>query len=221
MNETELREIVETQEELEGSLYKTAKYFCGFNDITWNTHGKMIEALEDTTTRKMIVTPRGGFKTSICAVAYPVWRILRNPNIRILIDSELFTNSKNHLRQMKDILSQEIAIELYGKFESRQDWAQSHFTINQRTESLRESTVTAGGLGTRKIGQHYDAWILDDMNSPQNVVSKELAQKVIDHYKYGLSILEPDGTIVLIGTRYGEADLIQHILDNEIEIIEE
>lgn len=202
------------------SLYNTAKYLCGYKDIDWDTHGQIIRALEESSDRKMIVCPRGGFKTSLCVIANCVWKIINNPNIRILIDSELFTNSKNHIREIQSHLESERFRSIFGAYKTRDDWSSSRMTIAGRTKILKEPTICAGGLGTRKIGQHFDLWILDDMNSPQNSDTKEKAQKVTDHYKYGLSILEPDGIINLIGTRYSELDLIQHVLDTEINPME-
>jgi hypothetical protein len=59
---------------------------------------------------------------------------------------------------------------------------------------------------------HYNRIIADDYNSPANTRTKELAQGVIDHFKYNLNILEPDGEYVIIGTRYSEDDLIGFVL---------
>ena len=83
------------------SLYKTAKDLLGYADLNRNTHGKMIDAIEENTDRKLIVMPRGTFKSSICSVAAPIWWLMRNPNERILLDSEVYTNSKNFLREIK------------------------------------------------------------------------------------------------------------------------
>ena len=54
------------------------------------------------------------------------------------------------------------------------------------------------------------------MNSPQNSNTPENREKVIDHYKYYQSILDPGGEVVIVGTRYHEQDLIGHVLQNEI-----
>ncbi len=82
---------------------------------------------------------------------------------------------------------------------------------------FKEASITAAGIGTTKVGQHYDVIIGDDYNSQNNTNSPDNAKKVIDHYRYNISILEPEGLYVIIGTRYSELDLIGHIIANEIE----
>ncbi len=106
---------------------------------------------------------------------------------------------------------------MFGKFKS-EPWAESEITIRQRTKNFKEASITVGGVGTTKIGQHYSVIIADDMNSPNNSSTPENAKKIVDHYRYNLSLLEPDGIYVIIGTRYSEADLIGHILANELNI---
>ena len=207
---------------MQGELYKqslflTAKKLLNYQDLVWHAHGDVIEALESDTKRKMIVMPRGSLKTSLCSVAYPIWSLIKNPNERILLDSELYTNSKNILREIKSHLEGERLRALFGKFEM-EPWNEGEITIAQRTKVYKEASITAGGVGTTKVGQHYSMIIMDDMNSPANSGTKEGREKVIDHYKYSFSLLEPHGVMVLVGTRYSSGDLIGSILESEIGI---
>lgn len=199
------------------SLFELSTRLLKFTDINEDTHGDIISCLESDVTRKLICVPRGCLKSSIACVAYPIWRLIRNPNLRILIDSELYTNSCTFLRQIKLNLESPIFEILFGRFKSRV-WNESEILINQRTSKHKEASITVGGIGTTKVGQHYDIIIADDMNSPKNSNTPENAEKVVDHYKYNLSILEPDGEYVIIGTRYSDSDLIGYILANEIGI---
>lgn len=199
------------------SLYRLCKGLLDYKDISLNTHGGILSTLENREiTRKLICVPRGCLKSSIACVAYPVWLLIRNPNLRILIDSELYTNSCTFLRQIKLNLESRRFETIFGKFKSRV-WNESEIIISQRnTIGIKEASITVGGIGTTKVGQHYDVIIGDDYNSPKNSNTPENAAKVVDHYKYNLSILEPGGEYVVIGTRYSEADLIGHLLSNEL-----
>lgn len=188
-----------------------------FNDVNERTHGDIITSLEDSTRRKLICVPRGCLKSSICCVAYPIWLLIRNPDLRILIDSELFTNSSNFLREIRQHLESPLFKMLFGEWIGSV-WNQSEIIIKQRKLFKKEASVTVGGIGTTKVGQHYDVIIGDDYNSPNNTNTPENAQKVIAHYKYNVSILENDGTMAIIGTRYAASDLIGHILSNELQI---
>lgn len=197
------------------SLYLTAKILLGYKDINWRTHGAVISALEADTIRKLIVMPRGTFKSSLVSVAYPIWLLLKEPNLRILIDSELYTNSKNFLREIKGHLENEKLIRLFGKFRST-TWNEGEVIIAQRNRNKKEASITCTGIGAEKTGQHYDVIIMDDMNSPSNSNTPEGCQKVIDHYKYNNALLDPGGTLCLVGTRYAMGDNIQFCLDNEV-----
>lgn len=198
------------------SLYRTARYLCGYSDINERTHGKMIQVLESESKRKLVTMPRGTFKTSLAVVAFIIQQVIRDPNIRILLDSELWTLSRNSLREIKAHLKGETFQCVFPNWRLVLE-NQDEITINQRTVIRKEPTVTASGIGAGKTGQHYDLIIADDLNSPQNSLKPELAEKVINHYRYYTSILEPGGTIVVIGTRYSEMDLIGHILRTEVE----
>lgn len=197
------------------SLYRTAKDLLGYRDMTWHTHGDMVRALEAPTLRKLLVMPRGTFKSSIGVVAFSIWSLLNNPNERILIDSEVYSNSKNFLREIKAHLTNPAITELFGEFKT-DCWNEGEIVINQRTQVYKEASITCGGIGTVKVGQHYSLIIGDDLNSNNNSATPEGCEKVITHYKMNQAILEPDGKYVIIGTRYSTADIIGFILDNEV-----
>lgn len=198
------------------STYLLGKKVLGY-EFSEHTHKPICDILDSITTRKLIVCPRGTFKSTMVCVAYPIRTMLRNPNIRILIDSELFTNSKNFLREMKAQLASAPLIDLFGDVRDQSNWAEDSFTVRRTRAHLKESTVTAGGIGTEKTGQHYDLIIMDDLNSPKNSGTPENREKVIAHYKMMTAILEPGGTLVVVGTRYAANDVIGYILENEVK----
>lgn len=196
------------------SLMALGKVGLKYKDLNEKTHGDIVRLLMDSNHRKLICVPRGCLKSSLACVAYPIWLLINDPNKRILIDSELFTNSSTFIREIKLHMENPDLTDLFGQFKGS-TWNSDEIIIKQRTKKLKEGSVIAGGVGTTKVGQHYDVIIHDDMNSPENTSSPENAQKVINHFKYNISILEPDGIMVVIGTRYAENDIIGWILENE------
>jgi len=197
-------------------LFVTAQVLLGYREITAYTHDEMIRCLEEPGTRKLICVPRGCFKSSIGVVSYSIWRLINDPNLRILIDSEIYENSKNFVREIRQKLEQSHMTELFGSFRSKQ-WSEGSITIAQRTKVLKEASVTASGVGANKVGQHYDLIIMDDLNTDRNSATPEGRQKVLRHYQMNVSILEPTGTMVVIGTRYAADDVIGWILENEVK----
>lgn len=206
-------------ERYKASLYATCKILLGMKDVNPETHGDMLKALESETKRKLMVMPRGTLKSSIGVVGYSIWLLLRNPNLRILIDSEVYTNSKNFLREIRSHLESAKLTDIFGTFKSDTNWSEGEITIKQRTQPYKESSITCGGIGTIKVGQHFDVIIGDDLNSNNNSQTAEGCKKVIDHYRLNISILEPNGIYLVIGTRYSQGDLIQYIIDQEIEYL--
>ena len=201
------------------SIFYLAVFGLGYKDVNLRTHGGIIKALENNSRRKLLCVPRGCLKSSLACVAYVIWLLINNPNVRILIDSELYTNSATFLREIKAHLVSPQFVKLFGDFKSS-CWNESEIIIKQRNKNLKEASVTVGGVGTTKVGQHFDYIIGDDMNSPANTANPEQAMKVINHYRMNTSILENLGTYVVIGTRYSELDLIGHIIRNEIDSID-
>ena len=97
-------------------------------------------------------------------------------------------------------------------------WGESELTIKQRTHPYKEASITAGGVNTVKVGQHYSCIVSDDLNSGNNSGTSEARAKVLQHYRLNNAILDPGGTYVVIGTRYAADDVIGSILQNEIGI---
>jgi hypothetical protein len=192
------------------------KHVLGYKDMEWDVHGPSIKALESDAKRKLIVMPRGTFKSSEGSVAYPMWRLERDPNLTILIDSEVYTNSKNFLREIKGHYTSARYMAVFGERVGPK-WDEGEIILSTRTKIRKEASITVGGIETVKVGQHYDVIIGDDYNSAQNSDTPEKCQKVIDHFKYNLNILNPGGEYVVIGTRYAELDVIGFLLSTVLE----
>ena len=210
-----LRELIRDQ--FKYSLFSFARRICGYDQVNAQTHGLIIKALEHPHRKKLIVCPRGSFKSSVCIVAFSMWLLVRNPNLRILISSELYTNSKNFIREIKGHIEGDAFRKHFGDWRGN-TWHESEIIVSARTKNLKEASITAGGVGTVKVGQHYDVILMDDVNSHKNSDTVDKANKVLNYYKYLISILEPNGLLAVIGTRYAQNDLIGHIIENECEI---
>ena len=73
-----------------------------------------------------------------------------------------------------------------------------------------------------KTGMHYDLIIVDDPHSQNNVTNYDQIEKVRSWYRLLLSMLEPKGHIMVIGTRWDYQDLyatIETELSTEYDIL--
>ena len=83
----------------------------------------------------------------------------------------------------------------------------------QKPFTKKEATVTAYGIGGNLVSQHYDLIIMDDVVNRDFINTTEQIEKTILFYKDALDLLEPTGMIIIIGTRWSDADLYGWILD--------
>lgn len=197
------------------SLYLMANDLLGFKDMTEQTHLEVCRALQAPTNRKLVCLPRGTLKSSIGCVAWPINLLANNPNLRILIDSEVYSNSSNFLREIKGHMKSPRFIKYFGDWEGPV-WTEGELIISGRTIPKKEASITCSGIGAEKTGQHYDIIICDDLSSTKNTSSPDQQKKVIDHYRLYTSLLDPGGTMLVIGTRYAERDIIGFILQDEL-----
>ena len=202
----------------EERLMAFAGDICGYKDVNEETHWDVVNVLRSPLRKRLIIMPRGTLKSSIACVAYVIWRLTKDPNLRILIDSQLFTNSATFLYEIK----QHVATDEYKNLWPEHKWhvTEGEATLTNRTKRLKEASITCGGVGTVKVGQHYDIEICDDYNSDKNSSTTEGQQKVIRHFQMNSSILEPEGEINIIATRYAELDIPGFIQKNELELRE-
>lgn len=207
--------VLALREKFKRSLLLVARDLCQYKDLTINTHGGAIRLLESNSTRKLLCIPRGCLKTSLL-IAYVIWLIIRNPNTTILIESQTYSLAVNILREIKSILVSKRFVNVFGSYEGPV-WKEDEIVISARTKPSKDSTAACGSLSTNRIGAHFDYTLLDDMNGPENSNTPENALKVVDHYRLNTSILNPGGTLLVVGTRYSNNDLIGHIIRNEIE----
>lgn len=174
------------------SLFWVANKLLGFKDVNLRTHGEIIEALEDQTgKRKLIVQPRGSLKSSLSCVAYPIWLLINNPNLRILIESEVYTNSSKFLREIKLHLERPLFTHIFGEFKSN-IWNESEIVINQRTIPKKEGSITVGSQGMVKVGAHFDCL------HPQTEVLTSNGYIKAKDLRIGMRVLTSSGKFMLI-----------------------
>jgi predicted phage terminase large subunit-like protein len=193
------------------------RYMCrdvlGMKD--WDIlHDGMAEWWNDNTNhkRKLLLIPRGHLKSSIITIGGTIQRIVRNPNIRVLIAHAIWDHSRGFVRKISSYLTDFSRLpEYFGDFRGKKDtgsvWTKESIRVAQITEPNVEATVTATGVERVQAGQHYDYIIFDDVVERENVSTKEQRAKIKQFYKDCLSLLEPGGEFVVIGTTWHEDDL--------------
>lgn len=223
----ELEALLQAEEADRGlrDLYYFDKYILGYKDMEPKTHRPVCEFLSDGKLRKHLELSRGCFKSSVGTIGYTIQSVAKNPNIRILIDNEVYANSKAFLREIKSHMERDDVLALYPQLRPNKrindGWTEATVIVEARTRETKEPNISCAGLDQIKVGMHYDLIIMDDLVSPRNVTTREQIDKVIQHYKLALSLLEPGGQLIIIGTRYNYADLYGYIMKNESETFDQ
>jgi predicted phage terminase large subunit-like protein len=201
-------------------LTRNLKILCTqvFSTPHWSRVHDELEAFLKTTGKRIhIELPRGHLKSHIVTQAWTIQEILRNPDIRVLIVNAVEGNSAKMMRWIRANLSEGTPLsKLYGRFET-ETWSQDELLIRQRRKQLVAPTVMAAGIQKTLTSQHFDLIIADDIVVPDNVQTKEQREKIYDFYLSLFDLLEPDGRIVVIGTRYHQDDLYARILEENNE----
>lgn len=189
-------------------------------------HREVCDILNDETIlNAMFLMPRYSIKSHLITVGYALWRIARNPNIRILIYSETATKAEGFLYGIKTHIEGNAPNSRFRKMYPNLAtqpheggcWTNSKIIVSTRTQGQKEPTVDTGGIETGKVGNHYDEIIFDDIVSDLNVTTKAQMDKVADCYKKSLALLKPGGRILMVGTRWHYGDVYGRIIEKNKE----
>lgn len=206
-----------------------AKEILGYPDLG-ELHKWFCGVLAESHKRLLILMPRGHLKSTIATIAYPLWLLVNNPNLRILIVNATLPNAKSFLREISAHMEQNARFrEVYGDWVNKEDkWTETQLIIKPRTAVYKEPTLQAASVGANIVSQHFDIVILDDLVNRDNTNTMEQIEKVRKSYVDVLDILEPPkpnspiGSVIVVGTRWHFADLYSTIMDKytEYKIIE-
>lgn len=162
------------------------------------------------------LAPRGHGKSTVGDVDFCITRILRNPNIRIMIGSKTQTQAQAFLKEIRTHFEQnENMLRVFGDWKTSKDnvWNDREFTVNKRNMIKKEATVTALGASGAVISKHFDIIIGDDLVGLENArTEKQRANLSEWFYSSLIPTLEPDGEIHILGTRYNPLDLYEDLI---------
>jgi len=179
-------------------------------------HRMLIGITEDAALDRIsILAPRGHAKSTWLSIIYPIWKIVNDRDIKIIIVSDTGDQAEMFLRAIKDELeANECLIEDFGEFYNKPKsgspnvWKACDITVVRHTRS-KEPTIVCGGSGKRIVGRRADLIIVDDPLNDENTDSERQRRKTLRWFRKTLTpILNPEtGRIIVIGTRKHPDDL--------------
>lgn len=180
-------------------------------------HWDIIQHISDNP-NTIDLAPRGHGKSTVGDVDFCITKILRDPNIRILIGSKTDTQAKAFLKEVRSHFeSNDTLKRVFGvwkpKAGSEFPWNDGEFTVNRRTIIKKEATLTALGASGAVVSKHFDIIIGDDLVGLENARTEGQRKKLNEWFYSALKpTLEPHGEIHILGTRYNPLDLYEDLI---------
>ena len=165
-------------------------------------------------------TPPFHSKSMTITINYATWRIVQNPNVRIIIVSKTATMAQKFLKAISERLSAQNRqfAELKADFApidgfdgNGAEWRQDRIYLNPdlRDRGEKDPTVQALGIGQQIYGARADLIIMDDCIVLSN--AHEFEKQIEWIQTEVMSRLERTGLCLLVGTRLAAVDLYSEI----------
>lgn len=177
----------------------------------------------DADKRRLLLAPRGWYKTSLNVVAHTVQLILNFPDATCLwlhASQEVLEPVLLLVKQAfwKNNVMRYYFPEFCRPATSKEFGTQTAFNIPCRQIWTASPTLGIGGIESTRTGMHYH-WIkFTDIVDEKNTATKEQCEKII--YNFGMCrnlLVSPLYWMDVEGTRYHFSDLYGRIIDTWLE----
>ena len=177
--------------------------------------------------RLAILLPRTWYKTTVVSIAYPLWRGVRDVNVRVLLAQNTSTNAVSKgmaLAQQVDnnglfrVLFSEVLPLPHDK------WGAESRCLH-RDAAYAEGTFEFVGTQSQTTSRHFNVVIEDDTVAPKKdklgvesiLPSQEDVAQAIGWHKLVLPLLNDikEDQSLVVGTRWFDLDLLRWVMDNE------
>lgn len=227
------KELQELREVAEKDLFVFSKGVLGFDWLNERIHIPLCELLENykINRRLKLTMPRGWLKTTLASQSYPLWRAVKDPNLRFLLTQNTVTNAVAKNTVIKaHIDGNKILRQLWPEVLPTKSctWRGDSLCLN-RSKNWPESTFEAAGARTQVTSRHFDAIIEDDTVAPalsdlgENCLfpSPEDIDKAIGWHQLVPPLLVDlkESQNLVVGTRWFMRDLLSWIGDNEASFV--
>lgn len=182
-------------------------------------HRLICEAVQRTMTtpygRLMILAPPGSAKSSYTSVVSPSWALSRTPGYRIILASYAQEIANKQSRKARSLCRQDKHISIW---QDRPILTNDQKAVHQWALS-NGSEFMAAGIQAGITGNRANGIIIDDpFKGREDADSETIRQKVMDEYQDSVTTrLLPGGWIILINTRWHQADLSGSILPEDYD----
>lgn len=181
----------------------------------------------------LALLPRAHLKSTLVYL-YVCWRIVLNPAIIVIYASASSKLAELQLGSIKRILTGDIVSHYWPGLISgeetkgkREVWRLTEINVDhpfREDMGIRDFTVMSVSIGKTITGGHNDLFIMDDIVAPESTThspwTADGRSKLDTWYSFAASVLNPDGDVLAIGTRYHAKDLYNKLINLEQELFD-
>lgn len=160
-----------------------------------------------------ILMPRECGKTTMITEAGQLWLHLRDPELSSYIGTERMELSQKILGSMKAVFDgsdpNALFSKLFGNWSSQaRTWAGKEITHSARRNTARtDPSLGTFAVETSIVGAHPDVWFEDDPNSYERITTDSNWLATVNSQVVSMvPVVQSDGLIVWVGTRYDDND---------------
>jgi len=161
-----------------------------------------------------IFAPRESGKSTILTIDYCEWRLLRDPQTRILVLSNTDPLAVALVSEIKGTYEDNRTFfKYFGNWRGRRKWAEQNMDVRWAIRRKENSIICVGAFGKKATGLHVDIIIFDDLVDYINSLTEGQRRKMHEWVfrtvwptKKHITRSRPTEMRV-VGTRYNPADL--------------
>lgn len=164
--------------------------------------------IEKRNGRLMVFMPPGSAKSTYGSIVVPSWAMGSRKNFRMIGVSYASDLARKMGRRTRSIVKQDAYRRLFRSHISAESSAADEWALDNGSEYM------GGGILSGITGNRADLVVIDDpIKGRQDADSETIRKRTVDEYQESiLTRLKPGGSLILIQTRWHEADLAGSIL---------
>ena len=171
----------------------------------------------------VFIYPRDHGKSSHLSIAYPLWKIAKDHNIRILSISRASTIAQSFLSEIVSHIERNDRYKEWAKAirpegvvpltkpsrKQIENWSGTSITIKRDDHALKDPTIAATGLFGQILSRRADIILMDDVVDQQNSATESQRKKIVNWVETTvLPVLVPGGTFFYLGNMWHPDDIV-------------
>ena len=165
----------------------------------------------------LLIAARGHAKSEYYSAVEPAWIIGTHPDVRIVHVTSTDDLATMYSRRLQAVVTSARFREVFPQAPGRGvKWTESEWELD--VPGVRDPTWRCAGRGSSITGGRADVIIADDVVTEETARSEVERRRTLDWWNQTLMpMLVPGGKLLVIGTRYNEADLYATLMEGGME----